>query len=308
MGGRDIYPVPKDSCFSANSPAFVPDGQFLEPQETVPWTLTLIEGVRFIIWDLRRPRSPTHFWSGRACLAHGLAIGPIDKRPCATFVCLVGRSSNIIPNYEVHSISFQIFLFKTFKIVVDSWKFRMLLLYIFWDHWPIFMISRSNEQLRHELEYTLLKLDCHSRWLSKMPSGREDTLEERYAIKLCFKLGKKATETYEMLQTAFQPSYMNRASVFEWHKRFKEGRESVTDDERCGRSNEIHIPELIGQRVRFRVTMLRFLGSSGRYFVGRGQHSSNRVFPPGQCTSPQLHPCLRLLDQDGHQDSFSSSL
>ena len=32
------------------------------------------------------------------------------------------------------------------------------------------------------------------------------------------------------------------------------------------------------------------------------------VFPPGQCTSPQLHPCHRLFDQDGHQDSFSASL
>ena len=32
---------------------------------------------------------------------------------------------------------------------------------------------------------------------------QSDTLEERYAIKLCFKLGKKATETYGMLQTAF---------------------------------------------------------------------------------------------------------
>ena len=31
-------------------------------------------------------------------------------------------------------------------------------------------------------------------------------------------------------------------------------------------------------------------------------------FPPGQCTSPQLHPCHRLFDQDGHQDSFSASL
>ena len=29
---------------------------------------------------------------------------------------------------------------------------------------------------------------------------------------------------------------MNGASIFEWHKRFKEGRESVGDDERCGRS------------------------------------------------------------------------
>ena len=32
------------------------------------------------------------------------------------------------------------------------------------------------------------------------------------------------------------------------------------------------------------------------------------AFPPGQYTSPQLHPCHRLFDQDGHQDSSSASL
>ena len=32
------------------------------------------------------------------------------------------------------------------------------------------------------------------------------------------------------------------------------------------------------------------------------------AFPPGQCTSPQLHPCHRLFDQDGLQDSSSASL
>ena len=117
------------------------------------------------------------------------------------------------------------------------------------------MISASNEQLQHKLEYTLLKPDCHSSWISKMQS---DTLEERYAIKFCFKLGKNATETYGMLQTAFQPSCMNWASVFEWHKRFKEDRESVRDDERCGRSKEVNTLELISQTVRVRVTMLRF--------------------------------------------------
>ena len=110
-----------------------------------------------------------------------------------------------------------------------------------------------------------------------MQSGREDTLEERYAIKFCFKLGKNATETYGMLQTAFGASCMNRTSVFEWHKRFKEGRESVRGDERCGRCKEVNTQELINQRVRVRVTMLRFSGSSERDSVGRGQHSSNRV-------------------------------
>ena len=89
-----------------------------------------------------------------------------------------------------------------------------------------------------------------------MQSGREDTLEERYAITFCFKLRKNATETYGILQTAFGPSSMNQASVFEWHKRFKEGRKSVRDDEMCGRSKEVNIPELIGHSGR--VTMLRF--------------------------------------------------
>ena len=89
---------------------------------------------------------------------------------------------------------------------------------------------------------------------------QSDTIEEQSAIKFCFKIAKNATETYGMLRTAFGASCMNRASVFEWHKRFKEGRESVRDDERYGRSKEVNIPELIGQkvRVRVRVTMLRF--------------------------------------------------
>ncbi len=62
------------------------------------------------------------------------------------------------------------------------------------------MISASNEDLQQELEYTLLKPSCHSWSNSKMQSECEDTLEERYAIKFCLKLGKyDATETYGML-------------------------------------------------------------------------------------------------------------
>ena len=93
-----------------------------------------------------------------------------------------------------------------------------------------------------------------------MQSGHEDALQERYAIKLCFKLGKNATEMYEILQTALGPYCINRGSVFEWHKRFKEGKESVRDDERCGRIKKVNTPEMMGQRVRVsvRVTMLRF--------------------------------------------------
>ena len=121
---------------------------------------------------------------------------------------------------------FFFFFVQAFKIVVDSWKFSILLLYILWDDWPIFMISGSNELLQQQLEYTILKPDCPSWWTSKIQSGR-DRLEERYAIKFCFKLGKNATETYGMLQTAFWPSCMNRASVFEWHE--IQGRQEVCE-------------------------------------------------------------------------------
>ena len=94
--------------------------------------------------------------------------------------------------------SFQTFFLQAFKIVVDSWEFSMLLLYILWCDWPIFMISGWTEQLQQELEYILLKSDCHSWWISKIQSGRE---EEQYAIKFLFKLEENATETYGMLQT-----------------------------------------------------------------------------------------------------------
>ena len=52
---------------------------------------------------------------------------------------------------------------------------------------------------------------------------------------------KNTTETYGMFQTGFGASCMNRASVFEWHKRFKEDRESEKDEERCGMSKKVNI-------------------------------------------------------------------
>ena len=140
------------------------------------------------------------------------------------------------------------------------------------------MISASNEQLQQQFKYTLLKLDCHSWGISKMQSAHEDTLEEWYAIKFCFKLGKNTRETYGILKTAFRSSCMNWASVFEWHKRFKEGRESVRDDDRCGTNKEINTPELIGQTVReFRK---RFLGKRPALFKSGQWHFHHQYNTP----------------------------
>ena len=93
------------------------------------------------------------------------------------------------------------------------WWWWWRLLYILWHDWPIFIFSGSNELLQQELKYTLLNPDCHCWWISKMQSGYDDTLEERDAIKLCFKIENYATETYGMLQTAFRQSCMRRWTI-----------------------------------------------------------------------------------------------
>ena len=186
----------------------------------------------------------------------------------------------------------------------------MLLLYIFWDDGSIFIISRSNEQLQKGLEYTLLKPDCHSWWILKTHSEREDTLDGRYAIRFCFKIGKNSTQTYGMLRTAFWASCINRGSVFEWHKIFKEGRESVIDDGRCGRSKKVNKPSWLAKGLELGLLCWGFK------WVQEEIPSENAntlqvgsvAFAPGQCTSSQLYPCHRLFDQDGHQDSSSPSL
>jgi hypothetical protein len=58
-------------------------------------------------------------------------------------------------------------------------------------------------------------------------------LEQCINIKFCAKLGKSTSETPQLLTEAYGADAMK--SVFEWHKRFKEGRENVKDDERTGR-------------------------------------------------------------------------
>ena len=64
---------------------------------------------------------------------------------------VVHLMQNPFYTYGVPSISFQTFFVQAFKIVVDSWKFSILLLYILWDDWPILMISGLNEQLQQQL-------------------------------------------------------------------------------------------------------------------------------------------------------------
>ena len=72
--------------------------------------------------------------------------------------------------------------------------------------------------------------------------------EQRFAVKFCVKLGKSITETFSMLNTAYGDVAMKRATCFRWHKRFKNGRRSVENDERSGcpstSTDDPHIDEI----------------------------------------------------------------
>ena len=76
-----------------------------------------------------------------------------------------------------------------------------------------------------------------------------DFREQRACIKFCFKLGKTATECYEMLKTAFGEQAMGRSQTFQWFSQFKAGRTSTDDDESSGRPVSSSTPEMI-ERVR----------------------------------------------------------
>ena len=51
-----------------------------------------------------------------------------------------------------------------------------------------------------------------------------ESTEQRICIKFCFKIRKAAMETYRLLQQAHSEDAMGRTQVFDWFRRFKEGR------------------------------------------------------------------------------------
>ena len=177
----------------------------------------------------------------------------------------------------------------------------------------IFMISASNEQLQQELEYTLLKPDFHSWWISKMQSGCEDTLEERYAIKFCFKIGKNATEKCMECFRLFLEILAWIEHKFLWGIRDSRKAGSLWGMMRGvgGVRKSIH-QSWLAKELGLRLGLLCWGFKGVQEEISSEEASTLQIrsvaFPPGQCTSPQLHPCHRLFEKDGHQDSSSPSL
>ena len=166
---------------------------------------------------------------------------------------------------------------------------------------------RLYQHLQQELENSLLKPDCHSWWISKMQS---DTLDERYAINFCFKHGKMPEKCMEYFRLLLEH--------LAWiEHRFLSG---IRDSRKAG--------SLWGMMrgaggVRKSIHQSWLAKEFGLGLLYRGFKGVQEEIPSeeastlqigsvailsGQCTSPQLYPCHRLFDQDGHQDSSSSSL
>jgi len=60
--------------------------------------------------------------------------------------------------------------------------------------------------------------------------------KQRVVIKFCSKAGLSATETLALVQKAYGNEVLKRSNVLMWYSRFRDGRELVEYDERCGRS------------------------------------------------------------------------
>jgi len=87
----------------------------------------------------------------------------------------------------------------------------------------IALVNKSGRIFEHRRVLTLGRKmsDCKS--------------EQRVNINFLVKLKRSGTETFQLLTEASGEDCMSRARVFEWHKRFSEGRENLKDDDRPGR-------------------------------------------------------------------------
>ena len=68
---------------------------------------------------------------------------------------------------------------------------------------------------------------------------------QRANIKFCFKLSKTFTETFELMKKVYGDDCLSRTRVFEWYKRFQDGRDALEDDPKPGRPKNKNRDELM---------------------------------------------------------------
>jgi histone-lysine N-methyltransferase SETMAR len=110
-------------------------------------------------------------------------------------------------------------------------------------------------------------------------------MEQRAAIKFCFKLGKSASETYELLQKVYGSYSLCRSTAFEWFKRFREGCESLEDDDGKARVKTIFIVFFDAQGVIHREFVPEGQTVNGQFYLGVMERLLKRI----RCVHPEFH-------------------
>ena len=72
-------------------------------------------------------------------------------------------------------------------------------------------------------------------------------MEQSANIKFCFKLGKTASETVELMRQVYGDNCSSRAQIFRWYARFKSGVETIEDEARPGRPFSVRNEGLIAK-------------------------------------------------------------
>ena len=167
------------------------------------------------------------------------------------------------------------------------------------------MISGPNEQLQQQLEYTLLKSDCHSWWFSKNAIWTWGHFRRTICNKILLYTWKRM-ECFTLLlehlawieHEFFSGIRGSRKAGSLWRMMRGVG----------GVRKSIH-QSWLAKGLGLGLLCWGFTGVQEE--IPSEEASTFQIgpvaFPPEQCTSPQLHPCHRLFDQDGHQDSSSAS-
>lgn len=137
-------------------------------------------------------------------------------------------------------------------------------------------------------------------------------MEQRVNIKFLFKLGKSATEAYSMLQQVYGDDCLSRTRVFEWFKRFQDGREDISDDLRTGRpcsvktdENIERIGNLVRQDRRLTIRAISELTGIDKECVRQILHDS---FNMNKVCSKLVPKCLTAEQKESRKQICSDIL
>ena len=210
--------------------------------------------------------------------------------------------------YVVPSLSFQIFLY---------WHLKLKIKYVIAIH----LMKWLTHFYDFRFEWTAtagIGIHHTKAWLSLVVNYKNAilNLEKRYAIKFCFKLGKSSMR-WKLDQLLWPRDQSTEFPVEAcWLSQTQEGQtEQIhpqTFDDPFFWQNWHDLHALGSHWTDSQQGILCWGFKGVQEEIPSEEASTLQIgsvaFPSGQCTSPQLHPCHRLFDQDWYQDTSSPSL